>query len=739
MKKIIVVVIGVLLLGGVVLGILWRLGRISLGPSAAPFYIAVVGPKRGADKLSGQAMLKGIQLYLETHDVKKMLGGRTIALKQFDDQNSTQQAAKVASDVAEADVLLVLGHYFSNSAIAASEVYQKKGIPAITASATADAVTSSNEWYFRTIPNNSFQGRFSAYYVKNILQQASTTIIFDQDNYGASLAQSYEDASRELGVKIQKKWGFDRESGDLEQQLRNITTELLMLRDPGAIFFATHEVEAVKMITTVKLPGTRYTMIGPDSFATPQFVQELQQSPQEQVQPGYYSDGIYVVSPFIADLASDQSLTFRQNFESVYNEEPGWEAACYYDAMAVAVEAIKRAEIEGTDLNLDRRKVREALVAFSDPSISIQGVTGDLYFDADRNVNRALHVGIYEGQRLRPAYTQYQVFAAVSENVPVSPTMIEQKKVLQLGGILMAPTQVVKTGIDVNEINYLDVRNSQYTFDGYLWFRFQGEWQVSDLTFPDALTPIILGPPILEATENNVTVRSFHLKATFNYKPVLKWYPLDRLLLPIRFQHTTRSNINLRYVADTAKLAAVSSKEKTLLNPVTGWQVEKISQFATIEPGPKVSYSRFNVILQMSRIGPGFLIKHLLPLGAIMMMLYWAYYIPIERPGIRFILILTVCIAAVLYELILRSYLQPNYFVLFEYAIFAVYALILIAIAVSIGGYVLHKRDAKTMLFVISLFGRVIHPLVLTLVGVAFVILYVLISHFDLTPFIVGK
>ena len=82
-----------------------------------PVYIAVVGPMSGPEAKRGEMMVNGINLYLDEleHDLEDTLGGRTIELLVFDDQNDAQLAAQIAADIArENKVLLVLGHYGPN-------------------------------------------------------------------------------------------------------------------------------------------------------------------------------------------------------------------------------------------------------------------------------------------------------------------------------------------------------------------------------------------------------------------------------------------------------------------------------------------------------------------------------------------------------------------------------------------------------------------------------------------------
>ncbi|HHC24164.1 MAG TPA: ABC transporter substrate-binding protein, partial [Desulfobacterales bacterium] len=66
-----------------------------------PVYIAVAGPMSGANKTEGEAMLRGIRLYLDKINNEKKIGDRKIKLIIFDDKNDKRVAMKVASQIAD--------------------------------------------------------------------------------------------------------------------------------------------------------------------------------------------------------------------------------------------------------------------------------------------------------------------------------------------------------------------------------------------------------------------------------------------------------------------------------------------------------------------------------------------------------------------------------------------------------------------------------------------------------------
>ena len=169
--------------------------------------IAVIGPMSGKDQDGGRAMLNGVKLYVEEVNKGGGINGRKLEVIAYDDQNSKVIARNKAMEVAkDSNTLIVIGHYYSSISLEGGRIYEEYGIPAVTASATAPEVTEGNDWYFRVVPDTVLQGKFSALYLKNILEQEAVNIVFEQDAYGTTLEHSFERASQDFGLQIKNIW-----------------------------------------------------------------------------------------------------------------------------------------------------------------------------------------------------------------------------------------------------------------------------------------------------------------------------------------------------------------------------------------------------------------------------------------------------------------------------------------------------------------------------------------------------
>ncbi len=699
-------------------------------------HIALMGPMSGPDKISGEDGVKGILMCLDEINKEGGIRGRKIKLLTYDDKNDKRTAMEVAYQVAEEEkVLLVIGHYRSTVSIDAGKVYKRTGIPAITAFATTGSVTSGNEWYFRTVPNNALYADFIANYISKILKKTTASIILVNNAYGLSLAGAFEKAARKLGIRIIKKWSIDAAGGrDSEEQLARIAEELKATEDPGILFFATstYSPEAAKIIISIKYRDTAYSVIGATSLSGGSFLNNLREYSPEGGYVSYLSDGIYAASPFLADIGNEKAYTFRQKFLKEYGEEPSLTATCAYDAAYVAVEAIKNAETEGRgDIREDRRKVREALTTFYDYESAVRGVTGAIYFDKNGDAPRPPAIGIYENENLRPLFSQYHLTDISTIDNPLKELL--SGELIEIDGQAMRKTRVIYVGMRINEIRNLNVRNSVCTLDFYLWFFYEGEFDDREITFLNAVKPVTLGQPISDIKRGNVTARVYHVTADFRNDPDFRMYPFDQHVLKIELRHSRLTRDKLILATEVSRVGAA---KKIRLDAAAGWAVRDTSFYQDIivdtslgdpllsDSQDAISYSRINAAVRIERKGLSFVFKNFLPVIIMIITLYVIYFIPPDRFGFRAMVFMAVLIATVYYRMTFLSEFPTKYLCVIEYAFFTVYILVILAALISIPVYILCRKGAGKKERFFNRAGIIIHPCIV-LASMVFAYIYI--------------
>ncbi|MCP4105826.1 MAG: ABC transporter substrate-binding protein [Desulfobacteraceae bacterium] len=704
-KKILIL----LLIIGTGLGYL-LLTPTSLKVKKQPIYIAVAGPVSGSGSENGEEMLRGMKLYLNHINSKGGIKGRKIELLVYDDKDR-RTAIKIATRIAhENKALLVIGHYNSTNSAAAGIVYKKIGMPAITASATAEKITSENDWYFRILSGNRLMADFTAHHIRNAMNRTSAAIIYDKDKFSTVL--NFRKKAIGMGIQMKKKFEFDTSGRNTDRELNNIIGRLRASEELGTIVFATNSAEAAKLFASLRYPGTDYHMVGPDSLSTPSFINLFNNFPREKASPGYYSDGVYAVSHFFPSMSGKKGLDFRKEFIQQYNREPSWIAACYYDALKVAATAIERAEVSREDIINDRKRIRDALLRFDHSDVAVKGITGDIYFDKFGNAAKPLFMGVWHKQILVPAFCQYREPILAKHDDPV------QKKNMGADDHVLKETRVVYVGIDINEIYNLDTANGVFTADFFLWFRFQGDFDDTGIVFTNAVNRISQSRPFMEYTgEHNVSVRSYRVIGDFKAEFDTNAYPFDQHILRISLRHAYEPETKLVYVPDYLSLPQIKNRGKTLgkkfIRQISGWNVTDLSfsQDVFKTPGSDrhtPSYSLFSAEIQIGRKKlVSVFIKRFFPVIAAVFILYVVYLIRPDQLLTRavVIMLLLVVTGAIHY---MHMRLTPTH-KLTEYSFFIIYILAGISALVSALAGIMHKQGVVRRVKILNWAGRWFH------------------------------
>jgi len=580
-------------------------------------HIAFVGPMSGENAKLGQSMTQAIQIYLNSINKQGGINNQKIVLDIFDDQNDANTAIKMAQDIAEQNrAVAVIGHHYSACSINAGKVYKRHGIPAITPTSTHIGVTQDNKWYFRTIFNDNLQAHFLANYAKHILHQNTVSIIYTDEAYGSSLASLFEKASKNL-IEIKYKWLLSHNN---EQQIANIVSDLQTKPDAGLIFLATHALEGVKLVKLIKDAGITNPLMAPDSYASNSFFQGFWNYPKEKLTPGYYTNGIYVSTPFLLDTANRQAYSFDALYQKQYHEKLPWQALYAVDTAMVLIEAIKQAQIQAQPENLvaDRNKIREILSkSFNTPeNAMIKGDTGLTYFDKKGDALKSVSMGVYKNNHLISAFKQLQIRPRSLEKIG---SLDQEERIFLIDD--MFKTDIVYTGIQLNSINNFNPKTVTYTLDFYIWFRFQGSINPQQIHFINAVEPIELDTPIIEKNIGKKTYRLYRVKGPFKRnshysKPHVS---LTQHLLGVTFHHRDLDRNQLIYVTDI--LGMELTKETSLLDKIKeiqensslpDWIIQEINFFQGIlkkkilgdpeylVPENTIEYSTFNADLLIS-------------------------------------------------------------------------------------------------------------------------------------------
>ncbi len=601
----------------------WASKQNYLQEEKEPIHIAFVGPMSGDGAMAGKLMTQAIQLHLDSVNNQGGINGQKIVMDILDDRNNTLDAKNKALDIVENNqAVAVIGHWYSSTSIAAGKIYKQYGIPAITPGSTNINVTKDNPWYFRNIFNASASGQFLANYVKKVLQQNTVSIIHENEAYGAYLAQVFAESSLKQGMEVKYQWAFDNQDKHLDRTFERIIQQLKTKDDAGVVFLAVQASEGIKLVKLIKEIGIPNTLISETSFSEQTFMHGFDEFPRELANPGYYTNDIYVATPLIFDTANERAQQFREDYQTKYQEEPDWSAAYAYDTAMLVVEAIRRTGVQGapTSIQEDRKQIRDYLASLSSLDDAILGVTGLNYFDAHRDAQKPISIGVYKHKNIISALTQLQFINNTSAVLDLE-TGLQKEQVLVIDDKYMYKTNVVYAGVKVNEITELDLDKLTYLLDFDLWFRFQGAInEAEDIEFLNAAEPIVLGKPVINEVLDKITYRVYNIKGRFKADFLPNYHSFKQHILGISFRHRHLNRNNLIYVTDFLGMGLTKGrsfveklKNNKVLSPVYNWNISQAWVFQDIEKEDSLGNPKYlNVhdgIVEYSRFNTGILIK----------------------------------------------------------------------------------------------------------------------------------
>jgi len=589
------------------------------GDSEEAIHIAFVGSSSGESASDSKAIVRGINLYLDQINRQGGIDGKKVVLEMFDDQNDPVKAKAVALQIARNNrTLAVLGHITGSCSISGGKIYSQYGVPAITSVSSDVDVTKGNKWYFRTLFNDDFQGRFLANYIHSVFKQRKVSIIQEDLTYGSSLAQVFEETANGLNMAVRFKRKFAVSDPDLDEKLSKIVTELKSTQDRGIIFLATQLAEGVKLVKLIRDANIQTQIIAPHAYSHKTFTQGFDTFPKERQNPGYYTNDIYVASPLLFDVATRDIQQFTIEYADRYGEQPSWPAVFAYDAAKVIKNAIQESQAMGKATTIEdaRKKVRDYLGSMRSPEKAIHGISGLNYFDENGDAHKPISIGVYKGKTLVSALTQFQLVPNLTERR----TEFDLQRSVKIDDSDFYQTSIVYAGIRAKEFDELDLKNMTFRLAFYIWFRYQGDIQIDNIEFLNAVEPITLGTPIDEVVSDGITYRAY--EASGRFKVDFFDSPYGQHNLSVSFRHRELTRNNLIYAVDIMGIGEKGDlplseryrQAQKLLSASTNWMITNgwfFQDVVAVHPighpdyltsqEKRIEFSRFNLGVNIQR------------------------------------------------------------------------------------------------------------------------------------------
>ena len=308
---------------------------VSKGPSgpvsSEPIKIGVTAPLTGEAASFGEGAQGGALLALKEINDAGGIKGRPLEIIFEDDKCSKDGITTITKLVNVDKVTAIIGPVCSAAGGPGLPVAQKAGVPVIFW-ASAPHLTKIGDYMFRTYPSDSFQGKFAAEYIFNVLNKKKVAILYVNNDWGLGIRDVFLARFKELGGSIVYDEGIPQDAKDLRTQVTKLKAS-----NSDAIYLPAYPAVAVIGFKEMKNQGVKVPVVGGDAFET-----------KEVIVPE--AEGVlYTVGKFNTPVEDFQRLV-----KEVSGKEYNLISALAYDAVKILSSVIEK-------VGTDQKAIRDEL------------------------------------------------------------------------------------------------------------------------------------------------------------------------------------------------------------------------------------------------------------------------------------------------------------------------------------------------------------------------------------------
>ena len=725
---------------------------LSLGPLLAPstaaqpraLRLAVISSLGGdAETTSGRSFLDGARLAVDEANAER--AGPPIELDVYDSGRGGEGAREAAGKVAASEAIGVVGPLLSTSSLAAGPIFAKAGIASIVSAAESDLVTA-NATTFRANFKNSDLGNWLAVYLRHVLGGQNAVVLFVDDGYGRTIADGFQRGATRLGLRAAYVGFTTAEERD--------AAVMKAAADPEkpAIVLATLDVDGAAMVTELRRLGVKAPILAGTGPADQAFANRFRNLPEERESRGFFTRDLFAAAPVLLDSANDDTRAFADRFRARFGRAlpVSWIAVQGYDGARLAIAAARAAARDHA--GGDVRVLRQAFLGFLDsldgPARAVPGLLGPIWFTPDRGRLLPVRIGWFREGLFESAPVQLVPVSHPDRKEIASGTLVEIEP-----DSYARRQKVVYAGMFLNDLARIDIAQSTFTADFYLWMRYDRRFASADadptqIEFPHLVRGSFAAsrPSNGHDLDDGTTYRLWRVTGDFKSNFDLHRYPADSQSMEIAFFNERAASDRLVYVIDSSSLDAATpgvgqasqfgAAAPEAFRNLTQWEPIRVATVIDNLVAPSAlgdpalvglermrELSGFRMRIEVRRDISTTLIKTLLPIGLMTLIMFSTLYFPPALAATRVTVAITAGLSGAVLLAAINAHLgNVGYVIAVEYGFYVFFALCLLCIIVVLLGERLRLAGRPTtavdrtgrIVFAVAFFG------VLVAAGVAF-------------------
>lgn len=323
--------------------------------------IGTISPNTGSLAAYGEAVVNSMNLAVEEINAAGGVLGQQLELESLDDKGDSTEGANAFNKLAdESNVCAVIGSVTSGVTTGLAPLADEAKVVLLTPTATADTITETDDYVFRTCFKDSYQGKMAAKFASDTLGIKKVAVLYASgDAYSSGLHEAFVAAAKECGLEVvAEESSSSIEDTEYSSQLTNIANS-------GAEFlFTPYYYSAVGpyIVPQARSAGFEGVIMGADGFDG---------TIGTMVDDKSLYNNCYFTNHYSPDDTSEKVQNYVKSYTGKYGEESlNALGALAYDSVYMLVKAI------GDANSTDRTAIRDAM-----SGMNFSGVTGEFSLD----------------------------------------------------------------------------------------------------------------------------------------------------------------------------------------------------------------------------------------------------------------------------------------------------------------------------------------------------------------------
>jgi len=333
-------------------------------PAGDGITLGVISPNTGALAVYGAAVTTAVDLAVSEINAAGGILGQQITVINTDDQFDPAETLNAFNSLVSQGVGLIVGSVTSGCTSAITGAANEEGVVLLTPSATADSITTEDDYVFRACYADSFQGAIAAYYAKTAGYTDVGVVYCAADTYSKGLYDSFAAAAATYGLTVKAV----ESTASLDVQ--DYTNQFASMVSSGVQFVYApyyYDVIGPYIVTQARAAGYTGIIMGADGYdGTPDYVVEGADLTA--------FNNVYWTNHYDPTDTDPLVQKFVAAYTAMWGSTPNAISALAYDAVYMYKLAIENAA------SADPAAVRDAL---ANPATSFSGVTGTFAFNAE--------------------------------------------------------------------------------------------------------------------------------------------------------------------------------------------------------------------------------------------------------------------------------------------------------------------------------------------------------------------